>query len=155
MKKGKEMNIIIDTREKKPWTFAKGSAETTFRKLDTGDYAIDGLEDVLCIERKQSASEIANNITDSRFERELKRMSEFKYKYLILEFDLRHIDDFPEGSGIPKHLKNKVRVKGPFIIKRLTELSLKYDIHVLYCSNVAYAEHIAYSIMKEVYDKES
>jgi len=149
------MNIIIDTREQTPWTFARGSAETTFRKLDTGDYSIDGLEDLLCIERKKSVAEIANNITDGRFKRELERMSEFKYKFLILEFDLRHVDDFPEGSGIPKHLKNKVRVKGPFIIKCLTELSLKYDIHVLYCTNAAYAEHVAYSIMKEVYDKET
>jgi len=148
------MNIIIDTREKYPWKFERASAELTYRKLDTGDYAIDGLEDRLCIERKRSVAELANNITDSRFKRELERMAEFPYKFLVLEFDYRHIDDFPEGSDIPKHLKKRVRVKGPFIIKCLTRMMTKYGIHVLPCSNTAYAEHVAYSIMKEIYDKE-
>jgi len=148
------MNIIIDTREKFPWSFDKTSASTVVRKLDTGDYAIEGLEDVLCIERKMSVAEIANNITAERFERELKRMAEFKYKFLILEFDYRDIDVFPEGANIPKHMKSKVRVKGPFIIKCLTRMAIKYGIHVIPCTRAAYAEHIAYSIMKEVYAEE-
>ena len=87
------MDIIIDTREKHPWHFEKTSASTTFRKLDTGDYCIDGYEDTLCIERKMSVSEIANNITDPRFKRELERMAEFQHKFLILEL-VKH--DFPQ-----------------------------------------------------------
>jgi ERCC4-type nuclease len=151
------LNIIIDTREKTPWTFEKttSSEDIVFQKLDTGDYSLEGLEDILCIERKKSVAEIANNITDKRFKRELERMSEFKYKFLILEFDYRHIDDFPEGSDIPKHFQKKVRVKGPFIIKCLSRIMCKYGISVIPCSSAAYAEHIAYSIMKEVYDASS
>ena len=148
------MNIIIDTREQTPWHFEKTSATTTFRKLDTGDYAIDGMEDILCIERKKTVSEIATNITDSRFKRELERMAEFRHKILILEFDYRHIDSFPEGSKIPKRLKDKVRIRGPYIIKCLSRMITKYGITVLTCSNAIYAEHVAYSIMKEVYEEE-
>ena len=146
------MDIIIDTREKTPWYFNSTSATTTFRKLDTGDYSIDGYEDILCIERKKSVSEIANNITDPRFKRELERMAEFKHKILILEFDYRHIDAFPEGSDIPPKLKKRVRIKGPFIIKCLSRIITKYGITVLPCSNSIYAEHVAYSIMKEIND---
>lgn len=146
------MNIIVDTREQQPWLFQKTSANVSFHKLDTGDYAVEGLEDILCIERKKSAAEIANNVTDPTFKKELIRMSEFKHKFIILEFDYRHIDDFPEGADIPKYLKDKVRVKGPFIIKCLSRIMAKYGISVIPCSNKIYAEHIAYSIMKEVYE---
>jgi ERCC4-type nuclease len=52
--------IIVDTREQKPWSFENYT--TAIRKLDTGDYSIEGLEHLLCIERKRSVSEIANKI---------------------------------------------------------------------------------------------
>ena len=123
-------------------------------EIDVNDYdSIDGLEHDLCIERKKNVAELAGNITDSRFKRELERMAEFPYKFLILEFDYRHIDDFPEGSNIPERLKKRVRVKGPYIIKCLSRIMTKYGIQVLMCSNTAYAEHVAYSLMKEIYGK--
>lgn len=145
------MNIVIDTREKNPWTFEQANASTTFRKLDTGDYALDGLEHLLCIERKRSVAELANNLTDSRFKRELERMAEFPNSFLILEFDYRHIDTFPEGSEIPKNRQKQVKVRGPFIIKCLSDIMLKYNIQVLPCSHVMYAESVAYSLMKNIY----
>ena len=46
-----DFTIIIDTREQKPWTFTDHL--TSHAKLDTGDYAIKGLEHELCIERKK------------------------------------------------------------------------------------------------------
>ncbi len=142
-------DIIIDTREKQPWLFE--AHKTISRKLDTGDYSICGLEDQLCIERKKSVAELANNLTDQRFKNELERMSKYKFSFLILEFDYRHIDSFPEGSGIPKRLKKKVRVKGPFIISCLSQIRIKYNIHIIPCSNAIYAEYVAYDIMKRVY----
>jgi len=145
------MNIIIDTRERKnPWQFLNTSSTVCYHKLDTGDYTVEGLEDILCIERKASVAEIAQNVTDDRFKRELERMQEFPYKFIILEFDYRHIDDFPEGSDLPQKIMKNIRTKGPFIIKCLSRIMTKYDINILPCSNAIYAEHVAYSIMKEV-----
>ncbi len=148
------MQIIIDTREKYPWLFESTSASVISQKLDTGDYSIEGLEDLLCIERKRNVAELAGNITTARFKNELERMSQFKYKFLILEFDYRHIDDFPAGSDIPRRVRHKLKVKGPFIIKFLSSIMCDYHINVLLCSNTKYAEHIAYSIIREVYNKE-
>ena len=51
--KNKYFNIIVDTREQKPWDF-NDNFNTTKAKLDTGDYSIEGLEHILCIERKCS-----------------------------------------------------------------------------------------------------
>ena len=55
-----QLKIIIDTREQKPWEFPGHT--TAVQKLDTGDYSVEGLEDILCIERKQNTSEFAKNI---------------------------------------------------------------------------------------------
>ena len=149
-------NVIIDSREQQPWSFTSSSVEKTIvKKLDTGDYSIEGLEDLLCIERKQSVAELATNITSDRFERELERMSMFKYKFLLLEFDYYKIDQYPEGSDIPKRLWDKICISGSFIMKRLSDIQIKYDIHVIMCGNTQYAEYIAYNIMKRVYESQN
>ena len=150
-------NIIIDTREQQPWVFAKSDIvdHTIVRKLDTGDYTIDGFEDLICIERKKSVAELASNIVEKRFTDELIRMSEFKYKFLLLEFDYYQIDSYPIGSNIPLSVQRKIRINGPFIIKKLSEIQIKYGVHVITCGNVLYAENIALSLMKEIYGFES
>ena len=44
--------IIIDTREQEPYGFPPGSCFTVRRKLDSGDYSVDGWEDSVAVERK-------------------------------------------------------------------------------------------------------
>lgn len=149
-----KFTVIRDTREKNGWYFketeyCQGMLE---QKLDTGDYSIEGLEDILCIERKGCVSELANNIVDKRFERELERMEEFKYKFLILEFSLDDILSFPVGSDIPKKTWNKIRISGRFILKRLSEIQVKHGIHVIPCGNNLSGWHMANSIMKRIFD---
>jgi len=148
--------VIRDTREKDGWYFKESNycQGMIDQKLDTGDYSVQGLEDELCIERKGSVSEIANNIVDKRFDRELDRMKEFKYKFLILEFGIKDIMSFPEGSDIPRAKWNKIRIKGSFILKRLAEIQTKYDIHVVACEDKACAWHMTSSIMKRVFEIE-
>jgi hypothetical protein len=147
-------DVIIDTREKQPWSFAQSSSIDNIinKKLDTGDYSIVGLEDVLCIERKRSVSELATNITQDRFKNEMERMSNFPYKFLILEFDYFQIDMYPEGSNIPKDLQSKIRINGSYIMKVLSEIQVRNGIHVIACGNVAFAEHVAINLMKRVYE---
>ena len=49
------MNVVVDTREKEPWTFSQSDTIVTVAKsLKTGDYAIENMEYKLCIERKKS-----------------------------------------------------------------------------------------------------
>jgi ERCC4-type nuclease len=144
-------DVIIDTREQQPWQFTSSQINNIeHTKLDTGDYSIKGLEHLLCIERKKSVAELAGNITADRFKNELLRMSTFKYKFLLLEFDYGDIDMYPENSGLPKYAMSKVRVKGPFIMKFLSEIQVKYGIHVVCCKNAQYASYIATNIMKQV-----
>ena len=144
--------IIVDTREQQPWHFDYYA--TAIHKLDTGDYSVDGIQDLLCIERKKSVSEIATNITESRFQDVLARMKSYKYSFMILEFDLDDVYKYPIGSNIPKHMWNKLKITPKFILKNLIEFQLVYNIHIIYYGNAYNASKMGLSIMKKVYELE-
>lgn len=144
--------VIIDTREQQPWEFDRVAYAN--RKLDTGDYSIEGYEHLLCVERKKSVSEIANNITEKRFKDVIDRMKTYKYSYLILEFSLEDIYRYPIGSNVPKRMWDKLKITSGFILKNLLELQLKHNIHVLFCGDPSNASKIAITLMKKVYELE-
>jgi ERCC4-type nuclease len=148
-----ELKIIIDTREQKPWEFPGHT--TAVQKLDTGDYSVEGLENILCIERKQNTSEFAKNIVEKRYDDWTERMSKFKYKFLLLEFSLSDVYSFPRNSGIPKYLLNKTKISPKFLIKKLIELATIHDIHVLFCESSNTASKFAETIMYKVYSYEN
>jgi hypothetical protein len=144
-------NIIIDTREQLPWEF--GNHVTSKQKLDTGDYSIEGMEHLLTIERKQSVSEIANNITETRFPAFLERMSIIPHKFMLFEFDLDDVYQFPVGSDIPKSKWDKLRISNNYIMKNISLFHIKYGIHTIFCGDSDNAEKMAVRIMRTVYDK--
>lgn len=150
----KDFTIIVDTREQTPWEFENYT--TANKKLDTGDYSIEGLEDIFAIERKRTVSEIANNITESRFKDVLDRLEKFKHKFILLEFTLNNVMDYPVGSTVPKRMWHTLKITNKYILKYLTEINIKYNIHTIYCGNRDNAEEVAISIMKrmvELYGK--
>lgn len=143
--------IIIDTREQKPWTFEENT--TAHHKLDTGDYSIEGLQEIVAIERKRNVAEVANNITESRFEDVIDRLKKIKYPFVLLEFNLDDVMRYPIGSTIPKKLWSKIRITPNFIIKHLLDLELEHNIKIIFCGNSSNAEKIALNIMKRIYKK--
>lgn len=84
--------ILIDTREQTPLEFTGlhirgvNSMPTKVQKLDEGDYSVEGLEDILFIERK-SVNDLYGTIFKGRerFERELTRAQKQQKRYLIIE----------------------------------------------------------------------
>ncbi len=147
-----DFNIIIDTREQQAWEFPRHS--TANKKLDTGDYSLSGLEDILCIERKKSVSEIASNITEKRFEDVLERMTKYKYTYMIFEFSLTDVLMYPQGSEIPRHKWKYIRISPNFILKKLSEYMVNYNIKIIFGDSPKNAEKIAMALMRRVYEIE-
>ena len=131
--------ILKDTREKekKGWVFKtdRSCAGTEVQKLDTGDYTIAGFENILCIERKGSVSEFARNIVEKRFEKELDRMDEFPYSYILLEFTEEDINNFPKGCGIPRRVQKYVRIKPKFIYYRIKEIMEQHKVKIILCGD--------------------
>tara|TARA_Y100000361_G_scaffold24571_1_gene19625 strand:- start:182 stop:667 length:486 start_codon:yes stop_codon:yes gene_type:complete len=131
--------VIKDTREQEGYYFSKydkceGMIE---RKLDTGDYSIEGLEEKICVERKASPEELATNLGQKKnaFMNEIERMKTFRHKFILLEFSLQDLVEFPEGSRIPESQKAKVKISGKYMLKMLMEFQLKHNIHVIFCGN--------------------
>ena len=150
-----EFTAIVDTREKDPWMLRSASiGERTIKKLDTGDYSIEGLESILCIERKKSVAEFAANSTEKRFKDELNRMLPFKYRFIILEFSISQIIDYPVGSNIPKSRWSNIGIRGPYIMKFISEIQVNYGINVIFAGSTENAEYTAVNIMKRVYERE-
>jgi ERCC4-type nuclease len=147
--KTNNFTIIIDTREQQPWKFENYTIANT--KLDTGDYSIEGLEDILAIERKKSASEFANNVVEKRFVDVVERLSNIKYAFLLLEFDLKDILKYPFGSTVPKKVWNKIRISPAFLMKHILELQMYHNIIVCFCGNSKNAQEMAEYIFNKIF----
>lgn len=149
--------VIRDTREKEGWYFpiTGNCAGMIDKKLDTGDYSILGLEDRLCIERKRSVSEIAGNITQKRFVKEIERIKSYKYKHFIFEFPLEDVINFPQSTRLPPSLIAKIRISSNFLQSVLTKYQEEHDIIIHYCKNKFNAFLKAKEIMETVYGKET
>lgn len=153
-KKVPKYTVIRDTREQEGYYFSEydmclGMVD---QKLDTGDYSIVGMEDKICIERKGCVEELAINLGQKKqtFLREIDRMKEFPHKFIILEFSLSELVDFPENSRIPEKSKGSVKITGKYMLKCLMEFQLYDNIHVIFCGNKYNAFLIVSSLLKRV-----
>ena len=57
---------------------------------------------------------------------------------------------FPENSGIPNHMKSKVRITGKYLLKCLIEFQVWYNVKVLLCGNKKNAFLVTNSIFKRL-----
>ena len=153
-----KFTIIQDSREQNPWDFSfyEKCKGVVVRKLETGDYSIEGLEDIVTIERKKSTGEMAINIGKDgrRFNKELVRMSQLKYKYLICEFSFDTLSNFPHGSTIPSYQWSKLRITPQYLVSRLLSYRDKYGIEVIFCNNSDEANEKAIEVLEYVYTNE-
>lgn len=81
------MQVVIDTREQRPFEFSRFDCSTTRATLPTGDYSLLGLEDRVAIERK-SLDDLVSCLMGSnreRFQRELERASELEMFAVVTE----------------------------------------------------------------------
>jgi hypothetical protein len=129
----KSYTIVRDTREQKGWDFSNENIIDKY--LETGDYSLEGYENKLAIERKGSIVEFASNITQKRFERELERLEAYDHSFLILEFTLDDVFNFPNCCDIPFFLRKKLKIKPYFFLRRITEFQLKYKTKLIFAGD--------------------
>lgn len=144
--------VIRDTREKDRkgwwWNCSQSCSGTVEQTLRTGDYSLQGYEAILSIERKGSISEWAGNVVQPRFFRELKRFENFRFSFILLEFDMNDLYQYPKGTKIPMSRWSQIKLGGPFILKRTLEIMMLYKPKVILCG--PHGREIASSIFKRV-----
>lgn len=148
--------VIRDTREQTPWTFRKTDycTGTIDEKVDHGDYAIAGLEHLMFIERKATEIELAGNVFEKRFPKLLKAAEEYRYRYIICEFSLDKLLNYPHGSDLPRAVKKKIRVSGPLLLSKIQSWQIDHGIHVVFCDNKSYAQKFTLSLFKKIANRE-
>lgn len=155
MKDEVELTVIQDTREQTPWIFdyEKGIAQK-ISTLKTGDYTLEGFEQKLCIERKGSIEEFANNLGRefSRFKKELIRMDEFEHPFIVCEFPLRDLIEYPFHHQNRK-LQETAKISGRYLLKQINEIQLDHKVKIIFCGNKFYAIKLVTSLMKRIHEK--
>ena len=85
------MTVIVDTREQTPFEFSEGVAVVR-RKLDTGDYSLQGLEAEVAFERKSLGDLVKTLIhAKKRFAAELERMQAIQYRAVVVEASVEDV----------------------------------------------------------------
>lgn len=126
--------IIRDSREKAGhgWFWEKNMNPkrrppkcdgTITQSLKTGDYSLQGYEDILCVERKESYAELWMNYAErDRFQAEMERLSTIKHKMVVIESVLtREIFDLSP----PQY---KTCAPGRAMIRWLMNITAKYGV---------------------------
>lgn len=145
-----EIVVLIDTREQNSWPL---SFKCEAGGLKTGDYAIKNLETFLCVERKATIDELCGNLVKDydRFIREMERMLEHAKRYVICEFPLADVMNFPHSRKYKK--VNSGSITGKFLLKRIMEIELNYNVHFVFCEGRADAIKYFESLVKRVSEK--
>lgn len=120
-----KFKIIKDTREKTGWKFrASANCEgMEIKKLDTGDYSIEGFEHLVMIERK-SIPDLWGTLLQRKkpFLKEMERAKNYPLRYLIIEGSYK---DLRKGFRYSK-------VSPEYILSMLIQLEVNYGIHVIF-----------------------
>lgn len=154
-KQPRQINIKVDTREKLPWTFDYFEDVTSVEhtKLDTGDYTMCGYEQIFCVDRKRSIEELAVNLGDPRFFREMERMANIPHSFLLLEFNYDAVLRFPQGSGIPLAKHNQIIMCGKLLFKKIAEVQINYNVHFIPFASTFGATSMCVTLMKRILEK--
>lgn len=176
MKNVPKYKVIKDTREQDGWFFSSYDKCSGMEvgTLHTGDYTLEGFEDIICIERKASVSEISTNLGKKKkaFYNEIERMRDFQFRYILLEFSASDLIDYPNSLlkteedketyrrykdgeiALPNFKRFQVvrqtKITGRYLLKALMEISLHYDVNVMFCDNKHNAFMICNSIFKRL-----
>ena len=118
--------IIVDTREQAEYTFA---CPVVRRKLDTGDYSVEGFETRVAVERKSLTDFVHTVIHDfQRFAVELDKLSRMDATCVVVEADL---DQVLRGL----HADALRSVSPQSLLGAATHISLRWQVPVYWCGS--------------------
>lgn len=143
------MRIVVDTREQNPLVFRPaGIVEgTVTKKLNAGDYSVEGMEHCIGIERK-SPMDLFGTLGrgNKRFQAELKRALRLQYFTIVVEAGFTAIRDKAfEGS-------HRTKMRPDVALKILFTLQHKYGVHIHFCNGRAEASSLVRKLLVSFYE---
>ena len=131
--------VLVDTREREPFSLAEdhpgwigGERRAT---LKTGDYSIEGMQDVLALERKSMVDAIQSTMAGrARFIRSCERLATFRWKAILVEATYEDMKSFYgalDGELVSEAHPNAV-------CGTLDAIEAKFGIPILYTSRLRF-----------------
>ena len=120
-----------------PWCFDHDDAfaEVRYQKLDAGDYAIEGMQDILVIERKATVDELYMIFTKDKklIAAEFERLKDHRFKIVVIEESCDDVMN-PNRYYVNKKKINRRSPKMPVAVvtSNLTKLMLECDAHIIF-----------------------
>lgn len=148
--------IIVDTREKQPFTFDwavshKQIAALQVGKVDAGDYTVANIPHLVTVERKKSVGEIYNNLVPKdkyeRFIREMERMQSFEHRYIVVE---QYWEALWDKSNFKFARRNK-NWAGHIVLTHLLAIESDFNVHVHFAGD--YAEQLTLKLLVKQYER--
>jgi DNA excision repair protein ERCC-4 len=138
--------ILVDSREQLPYSFT-GLVPPSAIKITTlsaGDYSIEGLQDQVAGERKSLIDAYGTfGKGRDRFERELEKLSQYRFSFVVLEADWDTIVFRPPARS---SLKPKT------VIRSMAAWAIRYGVHFHWCPNRAAAEKWTYILLSRFHN---
>lgn len=131
------MKVIIDSREKKcdhvkAW-FDKNGIEYEVKKLDVGDYQIDG-QTAISVDRKRNLQELSRNLMNrkdhSRFFKEVRRSREQGIKLYIL---CEHGGKIKSIQDVSQWHDKYSGVDGRHLMDEIYRVHISYGVEFVFC----------------------
>ena len=118
--------IVIDSREQEGYSF---SCQTVRKKLDAGDYSVEGHEHEVAVERKSLADFVHTVIHDfDRFRAELQKLSQMRAACIVVEANL---DDVMRGLA-----SDKLRYVTPrAVLGAALHIAIHHRIPIYWCGS--------------------
>ena len=151
------MKIITDSRENRNQkvleAFCRKGIDFKVKKLDFGDYSIEGHENKIIVERKGSLTELAGNFCQgrTRFEAEFIRAKEAGAKMYLLIEDEKARDKMAlrqkmDTDKVPDKIKFAKTWRSGFsgnsMVASILSWMKKYEFEIIFCSKGKSGEKI-------------
>jgi len=148
-----DRRIIIDTRERKPFKILNSIKKT----LHTGDYSIEFYDTEVSVERK-SIGDAISSVTSGRkrFEKEwIRAKTELQRFFVVIEGtpDMITKEIVKLGTKLKKkRIKYNVKRTIGTVVNTYLSWSVKYDVPVYFCKNIAEARYITVKLLNKYVD---
>jgi ERCC4-type nuclease len=133
------MKIVVDSREQRPFPFTRYEADLERAALPTADYSLPGFEDRVGIERKELGDLVGclMGANRERFEKELRRLSAYDLKAVVVEASMRDVADGLYRSEMKPHA----------VLQSVLAFQVRYGVPFLWCGDRAGAEYTTFWLL--------
>lgn len=115
--------IVVDTSEQAPLNFMRAYVK---QSLDTGDYSLEGYENLICVERKSLNDLVKSVIHDwIRFSKCLRRMAAMDIAFIAVEAPVTALMERQYvGEALPQSVRGK-----------LNSILVNFGVHTVFYDN--------------------